>query len=301
MDEFLKLYNSHTDYDYSRYNITNRSMKLEYPKIKENTSYNKIVCCVNKTLSLNTKIFGHYGINSNILNNLPINILESLINNYPSFNTYINYYLINFHENKLFFEKVIQFENEKSVYLALDYVDISIDFNVYKDLVIKISKFENIKLVKKSLLKKNIECTIKRVLKKLKPDEIDEFYNSCSKNFIESISQNLYFIHILPPNLIKMDNVNKNILGVKIIEIKKENNNNFNNTTSMVSFDESKNMIQNIFDENFKMLFDSFPNIKNVLNFLKTYQFLTIDDNLIDISLMEDYIEFLKYIDIKKN
>lgn len=333
MEEFLEKYNSfYKRYSDNKncsgytqlslggnyYNIIGMNRRILYaPKLKENISLKELVCHINKLLLLQPKVYSDNGMVMNIFNIIPDFILESLINDYSSFNTYIHYYILNESDIKQFFEKVVQFKNEKSIYLSLNYIDISVDFNIYKDLVAKISKFENIKLINKTFSKKNAACIIRRVLKNLKIEEIDEFYNSCSKNFIESISRNLYFADILPTNLIKegsimSDNetdpvienrVTPNILtitdsGEKLIKIQDISDKITSNT---ISYDESKVMIQNIFNEKFKIHVESFSDIKEVLNFLRTYQFLTIDKNLIGESLMEDYIEMLKYIDAKKN
>lgn len=370
MEEFLKKYNEYVDFYAKNHNSQVKfnqrykvydfhPTKLMIQKIKENIPLKELVCYINKVLLLTSKVYNSNGIVMNIFDIIPPTILEPLINDYPSFNTYINFYILNGNENKKFFEKVVQFENEKSIYLSLDYIDVSIDFNIYKDLVTKISKFENAKLINKTFCKKNVVHVIKRVLKNLKTKEIDEFYNSCSNNFIESISQNLYFINILPKNLIKEyiseipnqknnENISRSKFNKKSgIIVKKidtpeiaitkssENINHKNNIPSndnehysleketdntkiisksneniiykntkesnKITFDETKIMVQNIFDEKFKTLFNSFSDVKEILNFLKTYTFLKIDKESIDCSMIEDYIELFKYIDVKNN
>lgn len=335
MEEFLKKYNERVDFytkhsngqvnfNDQRYIVckSQRQTTLMLRRIKENISLKELVSHINKVLLLSSKVYNNHGIVMNIFDIIPVILLESLINDYPSFNTYVQFYILNEIENKKFFEKVVQFENEKSIYLSLDYIDISIDFNIYKDLVVKISKFENTKLINKTFSKKNTAYVIKRVLKNLKTKEIDDFFNCCSKNFIESISQNLYFINILPKNLIKEyihepidqknDENRKNTVSVcddesvlLVNEIRNptiiSNSNNDIpkniNETYKITFDETKIMIQNIFDEKFKTFLESFIDVKELLNFLKTYTFLKIDKGSIDHSIIEDYIELFKYID----
>ena len=251
------------------------------PTISEKTTFDDIVFITNKMFitSYNTE----YTYITNVFKELPSKILESIIlKYYNTFSIYIHSILIRAIYNDIFIKKILEFENEKSVHLSLNFIDINSE--LCKDLVQKISKFENTKLMNKTLSKKYITRMFKRVLKKLNNDEVDVFYNSCSKNFIESISSNLYFASILPTSVVK----------IKIPSVIKSDNN--INLNYNISIDESKLYIQNIFDEKLKIFFQSFTNIKEILIFIKTYPFLKIDKEKFKDSSIEDYIELLGYI-----
>lgn len=95
------------------------------------------------------------------------------------------------------------------------------------------------------------------------------------------ISQNYYFISILPKDLIK---------------------NNFNVTSNFIdpnytiSIEESKLLIQKNFDMKLKNCFQYFANVKEIMIFLKTYPFLKIDKEIFRDSSIEEYIELLHYV-----